>query len=147
MFSITFLTIPWEYLDEGSAPSAIGEIVIDDFREEFLSSLFAWTPEAYARQWGHALDYLISQSKPATLITEYTGAKARLWAWVLYPELHCVHVQQRIFAFLDQPIVADPYDYNSYVEPLQLKNETGEEISTWTVPLAEVQAFAATLLR
>jgi hypothetical protein len=42
-FSIDFIDAPLEYLgDDPSAPSAIGEIILGDFTESFVSSLYTW---------------------------------------------------------------------------------------------------------
>ena len=144
MFSINFKPIPLEQLGDDGVFSAVGEIVFGNLREDFTSSLFAWTPGAYEAQWRHALTYVLEHKRPAVLVTEFNGKNAALWAWVLYPEMDSVYLQEHIFAFLEQPRVADPYEYESYVEPRQVTNEDGIRISTWKAPLADVEAFVAT---
>jgi hypothetical protein len=142
-FSIAFLDEPTIYEDDDAAtPSAVGRLVIGDWEEEFVSSLFRWSKEDYHAQWLLAIESPLSGSDKAALIVEYLGPDAgRLWWWPIYRIEDTAYFQEQIL-FFDR--LKEPFSIErafSFVKDRQITNEDGDKISEWSVSLSEIKQF------
>jgi hypothetical protein len=140
-FSISFLDEPVIY-DE-SDPTAAGRLVIGDWEEVFVSSLFHWSKEDYEAQWLNAIKLLLNGEEKAALIVEYLGPEAgRLWWWPMYKVESTVYLREQIL-FFDK--LKGPFSLEkafSFVKERQTFNEDGLAFSEWGESVSEVQEFA-----
>jgi hypothetical protein len=75
-FAICFKNEQNQYLDDDPmVPSAIGRIVAGQLDEEFVSSLYEWSKEAYQSQWLNSLERFLAGDQKAVLITWYVNPK------------------------------------------------------------------------
>jgi hypothetical protein len=92
-FSITFQDEPFCYpYDDQSTPAASGLLVLGEFQERFLASLYQWSREDYEGQWRQAIAALFHGKKSA-LITGYVSPQAasHLEWWPMYS------VEEKVF--------------------------------------------------
>jgi CdiI N-terminal domain len=154
-FSIKFIDEPLEYLsDDVSVPSAIGQITIGDFKEEFAACLYTWSKSGYESQWRRALDHLLAGNGKAALMTEYINPEesTHLRWWPMYRVDETVYFQEHILFFENAPDdfvkLREPFSLDrqfTYVRDRRTTNENGEQLSEWNVSLADVETFASTL--
>jgi hypothetical protein len=132
----------------------MGKITLGDFEEEFVSSLYTWSKNDYESQWRLALNHLLLGDGKAALITEYISPEVsdRLLWWPTYREEQSVYFQEQILFFDNAPApltrLAEPFRIDrqfTYVHDRRTINEDGERISEWSVSLADIEAFTATL--
>ena len=120
--------------------------MLGNYQEQFLSSLYKWSKKDYERQWHSAIDTLLRGGEKAALFTEYLGPEAgRLRWWKLYRVNTTVFFQEQIL-FYDQ--LAELFNLErafDYIGDRQTITADGERISEWSVSLAGIVAFAATL--
>jgi hypothetical protein len=143
-FSISFLDEPLIYEDDDPTyVAAAGKLVIGDWEEIFVSSLYLWSKEDYKAQWLHAMISLLNGSEKAALIVEYLGPDAgRLWWWPMYRVEGSVYLREQIL-FFDQ--LEEPFSLEkafSFIRDRRIINEDGYKISEWNVSLSEVEKFA-----
>ncbi len=146
-FSIAFLDEPLILEDDNpTIPSAVGRLVIGDWEEEFVSSLFRWSKEDYQDQWLLAIKSLLNGNDKVALITEYLGPEGgRLWWWPVYRIEETAYFQEQIL-FFDQ--LGEPFSMErafSFVKDRQTTSGDGDSISEWSVNLSEIKEFARTL--
>jgi hypothetical protein len=146
-FSITFQDEPLCYpYDDQSSPAASGLLVLGEFREGFLASLYQWSREGYERQWRQAIATLLNGKKSA-LITEYCSpetARHLVW-WPMFLVEDRVYFQNDLL-FYDQ--LKEPFSIEnalSFVRDRKTVNSEGKKLSEWSVHLSEVEAFARAL--
>jgi hypothetical protein len=73
-FSISFCDTPLVYeYDDPSTAGAEGLLILGDWKESFLASLYEWTKQDYEHQWRTAITAVIQGADKAALITEYVG--------------------------------------------------------------------------
>ena len=106
-------------------------MVIGNWKESFLSSLYEWTKQDYERHWHAAITSLTQGADKAALITEYVGPKAssKLMWWPLYRLENIVYVQNHLL-FYDQ--LTEPFslaDADRFIRDRQTVNEDGKRIS------------------
>jgi hypothetical protein len=146
-FSISFLDGPPSKEDpenpDDPTEAAIGRLVIGDWYENFVSSLYCWSMKEYEDQWGQAIRVLLDGCDRAGLITEYCGPEAgRLWWWKMYRIEDTVYFQEQIL-FFDQ--LKGPFRLEeafSYVSDREKITEEGLAISEWSVGLEALAEFA-----
>jgi hypothetical protein len=147
-FSIAFQQQPLSYpYDDPTTPAASGVLVLGDYKEHFLASLYQWGQHDYQRQWRLAVKALLSGRDKAALITEYVSpefATHLVW-WPMYFAGDTVFVQNQLL-FYDQ--LTEPFSEQNalmFVRNRKTTTPQGNKVSEWAVTLSEVEAFAATL--
>lgn len=145
-FSISFCDTPLvhEY-DDPLTPGAEGILLLGDWKESFLSSLYTWSKSDYERQWQHAITSLIDGDEKSALITEYISpeASSHLVWWPLYREGGSIYVHNQIL-FYDQ--LSKPFSLEEiaqFVAERQTVDGDGNLISEWNVTLEALIQFAA----
>jgi hypothetical protein len=143
-FSISFLDEPLIYEeDDPTYVAAAGKLVIGDWEEIFVSSLYLWSKEDYKAQWLHAIRSLLNGSEKAALFVEYLGPDAgRLWWWPMYKVEGSVYLREQIL-FFDQ--LKEPFSLEkafSFIRDRRIINEDSYKISEWSVTVSEVKEFA-----
>lgn len=141
-FSISFTEEPVWYPGEGAAGELFGLIVLDDFMENFSSSLFEWSKQQYLEQWQQALSTIVGGATKAALITSYVGpqnASHLVW-WSLYRVNQLVYVQNHLLFYdqLTRPFAIE--DAVSFLHDRQTVGEDGEQISEWCVRLSDIRS-------
>jgi hypothetical protein len=150
-FSIGFTGVPNQFLhDDPSIPSAIGQIVAGELKEEFVSSLYEWTKEDYVLQWVVSLRRFLDGADRAVLITFYANSKesSNLEWWALYRgESGIVHVQNHLpwFENLDREFSVS--DAERFLKDRITVNEDGNRLSEWNVPLSDIESFFSALAK
>jgi hypothetical protein len=71
MFDICLSTEIVEDDDDGVSQAVYGSIEIGDFRETFVASLSAWSPERYKLQWQEAGQRLVNDESKSAFITSF----------------------------------------------------------------------------
>ena len=144
-FAIKFTDDPLEYLgDDATVPSAVGRIVLGDWQEEFVSSLYEWDQDAYRTQWLSALQALLSGERAAALITEYLSpdVSSHLVWWKLYRgSADTVYVQNQLLFYDGAGRGFSVTDAASYLGQRRTHGEDGDAISEWQVSLQEIASF------
>jgi hypothetical protein len=128
MFSIHFLDIPREYLhDDGVTPSAIGQIVIGEFREDFASSLFEWTQQDYRRQWKQAIEQVLKGIDKTALIVDYVSPKHsnNSTLWEMYRIGETVYLQNRLLMYGPDTMDFIPTEVERFINERQTVTEDG----------------------
>ena len=144
-FSISFCDTPLVYeYDDPTTAGTEGLLVIGEWRESFLSSLYEWTKQDYERQWQAAINSLVQGAEKSALITEFVGpeASSHLQWWPLYRLGGTVYFHNQIL-FYDQ--LSEPFslaDISKFVSERQTVNEDGAAISEWSIPLSALEEFA-----
>jgi hypothetical protein len=143
-FSISFLDEPVFY--EEQTPMAVGELVLGDFRENFVASLYQWNKIDYKAQWRDAIKTLLDSSKSA-LIVEYVSPEFsnKLEWWPMYRIENVVYIQNHLLFYerLKKPFSLK--NMFSFVKDRITIAEDGNRISEWNVNLSDVEDFARTL--
>jgi hypothetical protein len=148
-FEIRFTDDPNEFLDDDPAiPSAIGLFRAGTVEENFASSLYEWKKEDYEAQWRASLQHFVDGADRAVLITYYVNQKesSNLHWWALYRgELGVVHVQDHMPWDSDFEKPFSIHQASSFLQDRITISETGDPISEWDVPLADIEAFVRDL--
>lgn len=148
-FSIGFTGAPNQFLDDDpSIPSAIGQIVIGEFKEEFVSSLYEWTKEDYVAQWTSSLRRFLAGADRAVLITFYVNSKesSNLEWWALYRgEGGVVHVQNHLPWHDNFDREFSVSQAESFLHDRMTVNDDGQSLSEWDVPLADIETLVSKL--
>jgi hypothetical protein len=146
-FSITFQDEPFchPYYDP-STPAASGVLVLGEFQEDFLASLYQWGREEYERQWRRAIAVLLDGRRSAR-ITEYVSperASHLVW-WPMYLVEDRVFFQNQVLFYdqLKEPLSVE--NALSFVRDREIVNSEGQRLSEWSVHRSGVEAFAHTL--
>jgi hypothetical protein len=144
-FSIEFLNGPLSYpYDDPTTAAATGLITLGDFKETFESSLYIWSKQDYLSQWQSGLRMLLDGETKSALITEYTGMdeSTHLVWWTLYRDSNFVHVQNQLLFFDQLHKQFSLGDLSESVASRRTTNEDGDQLSEWTVTLADIRRFA-----
>ena len=147
-FSIHFLNVAAEYpYDDASTGATRGVIVLGDFKEEFLASLYEWTKEDYRQQWKHAIRSLLEGSEKAGLITDYgsPAIASHLTWWVLFRKEENILVQNHLLFFDDLDREFNVTRAAEFIKEYESHSEGGVRISEWTVSIGELRDFAKQL--
>ncbi len=148
-FSISFTGAPNQFLDDdANIPSAIGQIVIGEFEEEFVSSLYEWTKEDYVAQWTSSLRRFVAGADRAVLITFYVNSKDSSnleWRALYRGEGGIVHVQNHLPWYENFGREFSVSEAESFLHDRITVNEDGNRVSEWNVLLADVELFLGNL--
>ena len=139
MFDIRFLEEPPEPWEPGGE-ALWGEITVGDYRERFLAPTGFWPRERYVRQWQEAGARFAAGAERTAFFTtawQFWWTLGRAGDEVLVQEELLTGERIAVLGAAPDPERV-PYEL---LEPVQLRNEDGHEISTWRVPLADVIAF------
>ncbi len=118
---------------------ARGQIVLDQFIEDFESSLALWSAERYEQQWEEGIDRLRRGASKSCLITSLwaVGPACEVWGvwWVLYNRGDHAVVRNRLLlsAVIGAKFDQD-YPYGAVPEHRSF-SPGGEAISEWVVGL------------
>jgi hypothetical protein len=120
---------------------AFGEIVLDDFVENFEASLALWSADRYERQWREGVDRLLSGASRSCLITSVWDTRSEAFGfwWVLYREGDrvAVHNQLLLHEVLGKNFNPDD-PYESIPDRVSVSAD-GEQISEWFLAFDEIQ--------
>jgi hypothetical protein len=120
-----------------------GELTLGEDSESFVSLIGYWSPRDYEQQWLQGIQRVIVANRASCLITSIhdpADADVISW-WLLYPDGEVVHVREALLLLKDSRSTfstADPY---AAIPARQLNDESGAEISEWTVARGELQRF------
>jgi CdiI N-terminal domain len=132
-------------LIEKVPPVGRGRIRIGAFEEEFEASLEFWSPDDYQRQWRQALDVLLAGGDRAALIVSMTDPATAnfLFWWPAYRDGDDVVFQSGVLFLEDLEQAFEPARWAAHVPAREQRSDTGEPISEWRAPLADIQRFIA----
>jgi len=144
-FSIAFQDEPLCYpYDDPSTAAATGLIVLGDWREDFLASLYQWSKEDYERQWRFAIRSFLEGEKKSALITEFLPpevASHLVW-WPMYLVGETVFVQNHLLVYDQLSLPFSLESVFSCVPERRTVSEEGQKISEWAVSLSDIRTFA-----
>ncbi len=120
-----------------------GQITIGDYTESFLAAGWLWTPERYENQWRAAVAAVLGSPGKSAFVTSFTHPDAHhnvIWpAWRMGDR---VEIQNRLL-LREIAGILDVDRIHEVVGEHQLRSEDGEEISNWSLPVADLAAFAS----
>jgi hypothetical protein len=124
-------------------PSAIGQIIINEFKENFRIPLISWDLEDYQKQWNEGLER-IKHEDNSCLVTAYEdevacGLPFANW-WILYKEGSQLCIQNHILSphIYEERVgrkKITPETCYTYIPPRRTHTEDGTKISEWVVNL------------
>ena len=134
-----------EYVDEPEIGNTgqLGEIVLGDYAERFVSLIGFWSPLDYAKQWETGVRRLMEQDRPSCLITSIHDpevADVAGW-WLLYPAGSLVHVQEGLLLFRDQQPAFSLRDPYASIPERKVMTQDGAPISEWSLPRVDFAAY------
>lgn len=132
---------------DSHAEGRIGEILIDDYREIFLSPIGYWTPDQYTSQWRAAIAGLLDRGQPAALITSvwYPAQGDLVRWWLLYPRGEdTIAIHEAFLILPDQDREFTPDEPQSFIPAYQQLTEDGEIISEWVIRRQDLIDFLGT---
>lgn len=132
------------YVDPSSGTdSREGEIVIDDFRERFVSLQSFWSASRYEAHWREAVERIVRDGERSCLITSIAdpARSEMLFWWPMYREHDRVYVQNGMLFFGQLQGSFDPENPFPSVPDRTMINEDGERVSEWSLPVSDLQAF------
>ena len=120
-----------------------GELTLGEDRESFVSLIGYWSPRDYEQQWLQGIERVVRANRASCLITSlHDPAEADVISWwLLYPEGEVVHIREALLLVNEDRgtfSTADPY---AAIPVRQPNDESGDEISEWTVTRGDVQRF------
>lgn len=148
MFSIRFLSLNEArernlvklWLEPTS--NALGEIVIGEFRETFLSSLRCWKTADYKDQWQRALNLLLSNVETAVLVTSIDGREeGPVTCWPIFKQGKFLLFQNRLIFPGEIELPISDTVLSSFIGKYKSESENDEHISEWQVPIESVASF------
>jgi hypothetical protein len=143
VFDIRLLPeIPIE-MDEGQS-LMWGSLQIADFREDFVVSLFDWTPVACRQQWREAAERLVKGEPKSAFVTSFVpptdGSHFEWWTCYGVKEIVYVQNQLRFYEQLASPFNLDSlYDY--VADRKTVSEDDGSPISEWQMPVQWMRDF------
>lgn len=121
---------------------AAGELVLGEFKENFIANLYQWNKTDYEAQWRSAIKALLEGSKSALIVYYVSPEFADNFEWWrMYKAENVVYFQNQLPSY-DQFL--QPFSLEkitSFVGDRVTVNEDGNRISEWSVPLREVEDF------
>ena len=141
MFDIRFVDAPPEPLEEVGF-GLWGEVTLGEYRERFLAPLVVWSRERYEQQWREAAVRFLEGAERTAFFT----VAWQFW-WTMAREGQDVLVQEELITGERAAMLGPAPDPNvvpyELLQPIRLRSEDGQHISTWHVTLADVASFAA----
>lgn len=127
--------------DEKSEGCRITELVLGSDRERFATSLSFWSAEDCYAHWFENLGMALA-GKRGILIESLDGPLEALnfvLMWVMYPVDDVVYFQEKLFKI--PPDLKEIENIGDHLEELELVNEDGDRISTWSVSRKAIEDF------
>ena len=140
MFYIGFTTAA--QIDDEGWRHALGGIELGDESDAFAADLRFWSVADYQAQWREGIARLAAGQASTALVTSYRGAGAAFHSiWPMWRVGQTVYVQERLI--LDETIGATDVSEQFYsrVGDRSTQSDSGEPISEWPIPFADVLAF------
>jgi hypothetical protein len=117
----------------------VGEIILGDEREMFVSLVGYWSPADYLHQWKAGIRRLVSENSPSCLVSSLHDpqeADVLSW-WLLYPMGSDVHVQDAILLLSHDRTRFSTTNPYAAIPPWRQLTDEGKQISEWIVPLQD----------
>lgn len=124
--------------------SRVGEIVIDDFHELFITPTDYWNEAQYINHWKQAVkDVLASDlSTSALMVSMHNPESAEfITCWPLYRENDTVYIQNRLIFTEDIKETFNAENIQNYIGKREKFNEDGDEISEWSTQVVELEEW------
>jgi hypothetical protein len=138
-FEITFLPEVVEGSEVGNT-GRLGEIVLGDYRELFISLIGFWSPRDYEDQWREGIKRVVQREKSClvTSVDDPAESEVITW-WRLYPVGRTVYVRNSLLLLEDLPDAFSTRDpYASILDRHTV--DDGHQISEWEVGLDDFRA-------
>ena len=143
-FAINFTNEPDEFLADDNTPSAIGEILLGDYRDTFAATLFEWSRPQYEASWRFELTRLLDGADRAVLLTQLLiPGKSGLpnW-WALYRGERNEVVIQEHFGINEKLFIRfSPQNPSESLKDRRAFTDNGRPISEWTVKTEDIESF------
>lgn len=141
-FAIRFLPESCQVIEHDSM-EATGEIVLGEFRELFIASLSFWTKAEYETHWREALNRMIKNVSPSSLITTmYDPAVANfIFWWPMYRQGDEIVVHNQMLLLMEFEERLDPNNPYSFIPEYESVNEDGQKVSEWKISVEEISKF------
>lgn len=144
-FCIEFIDDPITDLEPGEI-AARGKISLGAHVERFVADLSFWNKDQYARQWASAIDSLIKGGDRSALITSMHDPSRSEFVewWPMWKDGSDIIFRNQLL-FLGN--LAEPPDFENpgkHIGARRPKNEDGDQISEWRLPLTAVLSYRLT---
>ena len=143
-FAINFTNEPNELLGDDNTPSAIGEILLGDYRDTFAATLFEWSRPQYEASWRFELKRLLDGADRAVLLTQLLipGKNGLPNWWALYRgEQNEVVIQEHLGINAELFILFSPQNPSDSLKDREIATNDGQPISEWIVQTEDIEAF------
>ena len=124
--------------------TAIGQIAINDFKENFQMSLDIWSVDDYKKQWQEGFERIKTYNN-SVLITDITNqnSKTLIQWWVLYKEDNKIFIHNEMLGGKDfeKRLKKEPFNketYYNFIDPRKTFTEEGHKISEWVIDLNDL---------
>ncbi|MFE3268905.1 hypothetical protein [Streptomyces sp. NPDC059215] len=124
--------------------AGVGRVTVGAFTETFSMDLTFWDAKRYEESWARALRRVEeTDMNTSCLVTFITDPKAGNFVrcWPLYRIHGEIFVQNSLIIFGDLDHSFDPENPWHSVEPREVVDEDGSNISEWHVDVGAVQRF------
>jgi hypothetical protein len=142
-FSIRFLSESFQAIEHHPITEAVGEIVLGEFRELFISSLSFWTKAQYEDQWITGLNRLVQNVSPSALITtmyDPTVANFIFW-WPMYRQDDKVLVHNQMLLLMHHRELLNPDNPYTFIYEYESVDEEGQKVSEWEISIEDISTF------
>lgn len=122
------------------------EIAVDDFVERTTLDLDTWSTSDYERQWVDALSRLVSESTARVIVMTWGAMPDRKTVrrgWRMHRHGSLVRIQERIYVPQDHSFDVDANGAVVDNEDMEVRNDDGDRISEWNIPVKAIRAFMA----
>lgn len=130
--------------DEITRQECSGIIVLNDFREIFVSSLTYWNLLDYQEHWNKSLERALQREDSCLITSVYDPSMANfiVW-WLLYSREDEIVIQNHLLFMdsLSKPFT--PQNPYSFIPRYEMENDEGEQISEWKIRVDDIAAFFA----
>jgi ABC-type histidine transport system ATPase subunit len=144
MFSIGFTEELFTDAQPGEK-ARIGLLRLGGYEERFIAHLNEWREQEYVEHWARALARALA-AKPAALVTDmWTPAHSThlVW-WPLWKVGDDLVFHNQLFFFATHSITGDRIDVEElfvFLGKHFSRNEEGNPVSEWRVPVTQVETF------
>ncbi|MDP4193256.1 MAG: hypothetical protein Q8858_16955 [Bacteroidota bacterium] len=137
-----------EFVGNKNKKLKIGNLIIEDFQETFLSSLRYWTENEYIDHWYKSIEAVINGAEVTALITSMADPKDKrnvIFSWPIYRIKDDIYIQNRILFIKEiekdfqEEFSLDNLD--KYLSPRETFNEDGEKLSDWKTSVETLRSF------
>lgn len=119
-----------------------GEIVIDDFKEDFVMSEELWSIQDYLQQWRYAWEYLKNNNQ-TQFIANIQTSNNLITSWTIYKMNDLALRVQNAFFYQEhaQEIFKknclSPANSFFFMIPRIVEDEDGDRVSEWVLPITQ----------